>query len=831
MMLRRRAKNRAAVLLCALGALCAMAVILSSERLPSAERPSSARRGKKVSPIDLVIVPERCEWLISVAAPLTARLTRDGKVPALVALAWPPTEEAAKVLEQLSPTRCLVLCPDAEPSLQNQFPGVEASILVTGNGPAEGALRVARRVWGETDEVVVASIREPAAMILGSTLAAHLRVPFIPLGSEEDTRSLRKAFSELGVKRALLVSAEKTLDARLENAPPRRVEALDAPSIERIVVEHVGASRVRNVILTRVPTPGEDNPSPAWMASYLSFVRGAPIVLCESADGKAAQAAVEKLIATHGLKPRSVSILAHYDSIGTIKVFDPENVGEEEVEIEPCSAPGKGGAAALAVGRIPCKGLSQASALIARGIVREKMFADKLPRVVMVASPKTEYTALPLCETISRATAQEFKNFGLHIDEFYRLPPTDDATLSAAEKAHLIVFEGHATDLVLFGSSPFGVMPTYFDEGESWEYEYQPTDYYQPWSSTSPDYVTPEPEPEDGESSNYLTPEPEPEFDPASTNGQGQDEESLLPLPETATNTEGEAETETTAKKVKELDGLPVIVLQSCHSLEEISAGEMFDLGAAALVGSASNVYSATGSAVAKAFCDGLLYRGDTVGEALRDARNYSFCLAKLKAMRGQKEQTKVYRSGLSFRLWGDPEVRAFYRPLPKAKRQPVSARFAETHDGLVVSTAKQRLPESKTDEYIARLFPASQTAGIVKHLKNEPQRRLAPVYFFRLPASENFLSQKYNALGPQGYRDVRAAFLTDPFDRFIYVVYLPEKEKGGERIALKFSVENIPFWVTWRSKFRRWGWSVRRLPERLRASDLFTSAPSYEDF
>ncbi len=814
----------------ALAALWGLAVTVPGGRLCAGESLSGARREGKAALIDVVIVPEKSDWLLAAAAPLTANLARGKDVPVLVAVPWPPAEETKRVLERLSPGRCLVLAPDAAPLPEDAFGEIEADVFVTGDNPVEGAARVARRFWRNTNEVVSARADDPAGMILGSALAAHLHIPFIPFTGKEEVQHLWRALSELEVERILAVVPDGNGSVPWAKALSRKVDVLSTWLVEQMLVEHLGAPRIRNVILTRVPTPEEESPSSAWIAPYLSFVRSAPIVLCNSPDGKKAQAAVEKLIATHNLKPRSVTILAHYDSINAIKLFDPDNVGEEEVEIEPCSGPGKGGAAALAVGRIPCKGLLQASALIARGIVREKMFADRLPRVVMVASPKTEYTTLPLCETISRATAQEFKNFGLHLDEFYGLPVTDDKTLAAAEKAHLIVFEGHATDLVMFGSSPFGTVPTYFDEGESWDTEHKPSEYYQPWSSAPPsDYVSSDLQPEVGDSSTSPEPGPTPEPVPPIKDVEPEAKDLVVPWPETAPNSK--TETDTTAKKVKQLDGLPVIVLQSCHSLEEVSSGEMFDLGAAGLVGSAFNVYSATGSAVAKAFCDGLLYRGDTVGEALRDARNYSFCLAKLKAMRGQKEQTKVYRSGLSFRLWGDPEVRAFYRPLPRAKRPPVSAQFAQSDDQLVVSMGAYHLPESRTDNYIARLFPASQTAGIVKRLKNEPQRRLAPVYFFRLPASESFVSQKYNTLRGQGDAEVRAAFLTDPFNRFVYVVYLPAKEKGGERIALKFSVEEIPFWVTWRTKVRRWGRSLRRLPQRLRSSELLPSAPSYEDF
>ena len=42
----------------------------------------------------------------------------------------------------------------------------------------------------------------------------------------------------------------------------------------------------------------------------------------------------------------------------------------------------------------------------------------------MVANAGVVRRPLPLCETISRVTAEEFKNFGVRVDEFYGNWPT-----------------------------------------------------------------------------------------------------------------------------------------------------------------------------------------------------------------------------------------------------------------------------------------------------------------------------------------------------------------------------------------------------------------------
>ena len=53
--------------------------------------------------------------------------------------------------------------------------------------------------------------------------------------------------------------------------------------------------------------------------------------------------------------------------------------------------------------------------------------------------------SLPLCETISRLTAAEFKNFGIHVDEFYGRLTDSPEILMAARSANLILYEGHVS--------------------------------------------------------------------------------------------------------------------------------------------------------------------------------------------------------------------------------------------------------------------------------------------------------------------------------------------------------------------------------------------------
>ena len=63
----------------------------------------------------------------------------------------------------------------------------------------------------------------------------------------------------------------------------------------------------------------------------------------------------------------------------------------------------------------------------------------------MVANSGAARRSLPLCETISRVTAAEFKNFGMHVDEFYGKLTDSPEILTAARSANLILYEGHVS--------------------------------------------------------------------------------------------------------------------------------------------------------------------------------------------------------------------------------------------------------------------------------------------------------------------------------------------------------------------------------------------------
>lgn len=908
----------AAVLIAQWAVVCRAA----AETAPSATPPKATERKR---PVVAVLVPQDREWLLTVAAPLVGKLRAQGALAVLIAVSWPASPATVTNLKRISPERCLVLAAGSQAALPKDVEGLPSETMSVADDPLASGALVAKQGWEAAEQVYLASLDEPDAVLRASALAAHDAVPFFPLSVPVDEEKLAGGLTALGARTVSVVLRDQHASPSWLKSLPLKARVIDCRGADRKLVATIGRAKVRTVVLARIPDPAELAGKSAWLAPFVSVVRNAPLVLCGSGDAADAEAQVAGFIKKHKLKPRSVTILADYESIGTVTVTDRLRLGEYQVDVEPCMVARDDEGISLAVGRIPCRGLQEASMLVVRGLVWKRRLGTAKPRVVMVANPNAEYGALPLCETVSRATARDLKNLGMHVDEFYRRPSNALETLEAARNAHVIIYQGHVTDQRIFED------PSRFFEQDWWAppdsqfhdywYLFEPTqqaqwdaryamgDYLpggwgsvhgdelpteaiadwehsgdrrhligEVWESLPlgqrpaeqlepirlrlppdwPRYGVPldqvdasgpppsrEPVPggpsalpqgtaeetvdqparllectlgddqgEDGgraedhhalrgadEYGDEASLEPpvrerpqQSAFASASPDGDG---EYDSPLPsrrleirdleaEVAPDAASMAQPPMIEQQLDRLEGLPLVVLQSCHSLENEVARRAFDAGAVALLGSVTNIHSASGSAFIKAFCDGLLYRGSTVGEALRDARNYFLCLGQLKAKRGHTEQPKVHRAALSFRLWGDPELRVTRLKGKPPSLPAVSAAF-QAPDKVVVSTPAKRLGKSSTSRYFTRMFPGTETAGIVKRLKHKPIRRITSVYFFRLPLPKDFVAQGFTQLSRPGDTSQRAAFLVDEYRRFLYLVYFPDKERPGESFELVF--------------------------------------------
>lgn len=174
-----------------------------------------------------------------------------------------------------------------------------------------------------------------------------------------------------------------------------------------------------------------------------------------------------------------------------------------------------------------------------------------------------------------------------------------------------------------------------------------------------------------------------------------------------------------------------VVLLQTCLALTESEAQPFLRRGAVAVVGSPARTYSASGAALTLAFFNALSYDGQSVGQALRQAKNFLLAYAQLKEARmGPAAELggASRRSAWSFTLWGDPTTRLPAPPFPHNRRPAIRTII---HDNrITLRLPKESYEEVRTDKYTARLWPNGRLAGYLTKSAGEGPRRLQPLVF-----------------------------------------------------------------------------------------------------
>lgn len=723
--------------------LCTAFVILLPSEVQGADPSNHTSK-----PFVLLTVSEHDPWLLLSATAACAQIRSQGSIPLLLANPESPDRMIRDILPRVS--YHLTIDSSDTSSSATAVSSHAQSVSISGANATEISMLIAETVWKQTSEVVLCPMDQHRTGLLGTSLATVLRCPFIPFDHQASIEDLASMLKQLQIERVYLCGLDRYSPLYETLRGSFNTVICDPGFIQEKLVRGLNPASIRNLVVMRAHDYFDGSGESSWIGPYLALMRNALPVCADSHDAVILEEKIWQVIRKYKLKPRTLTLLADYDTIGTIRVTG-SHLAEYDVEVEACVYPGSHGASVLGVGRIPCRDLSKASALVVRGFIRPALLQNQAPWALMIANPNSEYGALPLAEAVSRATAQEFGNAGLHVDEFYGRPSHVEEIKVAASGAHMIVYEGHVSDQLLFQSSEYED-PIYFDGDTAWEGESDDA----PYDPSSPD---------SSEETVHTATTHEP-----------------LPSPVM------EQETDVYGKifhgRISETRGMPLVILQSCHSLEESVAGRIFGLGGIGLIGSTTNIHSASGSSFIKATCDGLLYRNLTVGEALRDARNYFLCLAALKQQRGHSETAKVFRVALSFGLWGDPETVLFDSRV-RPQRRPLQASFADPTT-VDIKTSVNRLAQIKNNQYTARIMPGSSLAGIVKRLDNRPQRQLMPLYFFRLDRPVGF-SDSFSRVYQEGEPSNRGVFMTDPWDRYVYLLYFPKKDMRNTTLSLSF--------------------------------------------
>lgn len=232
-----------------------------------------------------------------------------------------------------------------------------------------------------------------------------------------------------------------------------------------------------------------------------------------------------------------------------------------------------------------------------------------------------------------------------------------------------------------------------------------------------------------------------------------------------------------------------LVFLQSCLALNEAEAQPLFDRGAIAVVGSSTRTYSASGGAFSLAYFDALLYDEQTLGGALRQAKNFMLLYAHLKQRRldnNAKLAGANRRSAWAFTLWGDPTLKLPTPARSEGARPAVRASVKDRH--VTITLPEERLRSVRVKDYETTIWPNSRLAGLVRPRKETAGGTLAPLVFAELHLSdaragrEPVLHAKY----------ARNRWVTgwDASRKTAYILIVPPKE-----------VDKLTFRISWRHR------------------------------
>lgn len=232
--------------------------------------------------------------------------------------------------------------------------------------------------------------------------------------------------------------------------------------------------------------------------------------------------------------------------------------------------------------------------------------------------------------------------------------------------------------------------------------------------------------------------------------------------------------------------GPSLVILQSCLALNEKEALPLVQRGAVALVGSSTRTYSATGGAFTLAFLDALLYENQSVGGALRQAKNFLLLYSLLKEKRlgsAAKFNGANVRSAWAFTLWGDPTLRLPHPPPPANARTPFRH---EVHGNTIVFYLPDATYEKvRTEQYQSQMAPNARLAGLLNKNAGEDVRHLVSFYFAEVSLPQVPADRTPRLRSP--LPDQHWAFGWDARRRCGYLLVLPRAKDQHE---LRFQVD-----------------------------------------
>jgi hypothetical protein len=228
-----------------------------------------------------------------------------------------------------------------------------------------------------------------------------------------------------------------------------------------------------------------------------------------------------------------------------------------------------------------------------------------------------------------------------------------------------------------------------------------------------------------------------------------------------------------------------LVFLQSCLALQDWKAQPVLQRGAVGVLGSSTRTYSASGGACSLAFFDALLYDRQSLGGALRQAKNFLTVYARLKEKRLGKDARRTganLRASWAFTLWGDPTLRL---PLPEPPDDALAPiRHEVQGNAIVLKLPPEHHDKVMTTKYQVEMYPNGRLAGLCRKEDDEEGMPLVPFVFAEVSLPHGRADQvpELHSRLPSSHW----VFSWDARRRCGYLIAVPREK---DRDELRFSV------------------------------------------
>jgi hypothetical protein len=226
-----------------------------------------------------------------------------------------------------------------------------------------------------------------------------------------------------------------------------------------------------------------------------------------------------------------------------------------------------------------------------------------------------------------------------------------------------------------------------------------------------------------------------------------------------------------------------LMFLQSCLALDVERTHHFLERGSIGVIGSTTRTYSGSGGALSLAYFDSLAYDKQSMGGALRHAKNFMLAFAMLKEKR-LGDSTKLgganLRASWAFTLWGDPTLQ-----LPRPATTPTDAVSHKVRgNSITISLPETPLEKVNNGKFVAAMNPNARLAGLVR-IDEDNKHQLVPLVFVEvsLPKGPPGMTPKLRSRVP----DRNWVFTWDARRRCGYLLVTPRSKDQSE---IRFQVD-----------------------------------------